>query len=769
MADAKTPPLSTTPPEPSAAAVRSTPTPWARFSQWAAHTGLWRRIAMLIIIAALASGFATYGALTGSISIGLGMQTVPVLLYIDLVLVLLLCVIVIMRVVQLGVERRRGSAGSRLHIKLATLFSVVAVAPAIIVAVFSVLFLNIGLESWFSERVRTALDASLAVAEAYIEEHRKNIRGDALALANDINRSSTMLLQNQARFNRFLETQAAIRVLTEVMVFRPDGKIFGRSGLTFSLLLERIPYQALREVQNGGVFILSSDSDDRVRALTRIKGSADAYLLVGRLVDARAIGHMERTQRAVSEYKRLEGQRSGIQITFGLIFGLVALLLLLASVWVGLSFATRLGRPISNLIAAAERIRSGDLAVRVEEGPADDEISSLSRAFNRMIGQLDSQRQELIETNQQLDTRRRFTESVLSGVTAGVIGLDSSSRVELPNPSALTLLSARTSELIGRELAEVVPEMAALMKEAMNRPSRRAEAQVTIIRQGRSLNLLVRISAERSTGELEGFVVTFDDITALLAAQRTAAWADVAQRIAHEIKNPLTPIQLSAERIKRKYLKHITSEVDVFTSCIETIERQVGIIGRMIDEFSSFARMPAPVFKGEDAIELLRQAITLQEVAHPGIEFSVDAPEDPVNLRCDGQQVVQVLTNVLKNAAESIDARDAPRSGDPGRIAVTLAATDDHVEIMVLDNGRGLPAGLRERLVEPYITTRAKGTGLGLAIVKKIMEDHGGELTIEDGAESGALIRLIFPAAGPVAETKPARDMEPPKVAIHGA
>jgi two-component system nitrogen regulation sensor histidine kinase NtrY len=769
MADAKTPPVSTTAPEPSAAAVRSTPTPWARFSQWAAHTGLWRRIAMLIIIAALASGFATYGALTGSISIGLGMQAVPVLLYIDLVLVLLLCVIVIMRVVQLAVERRRGSAGSRLHIKLATMFSVVAVAPAIIVSVFSVLFLNIGLESWFSERVRTALDASLAVAEAYIDEHRKNIRGDALALANDINRSSSVLLQNQARFNRFLETQAAIRVLTEVMVFRPGGKIFGRSGLTFSLLLERIPYRALREVQNGGVFILSSDSDDRVRALTRLKGPADAYLLVGRLVDARVIGYMERTQRAVSEYKRLEGQRSGIQITFGLIFGLVALLLLLASVWVGLSFATRLARPISNLIAAAERIRSGDLAVRVEEGPADDEISSLSRAFNRMTGQLDSQRQELIETNQQLDTRRRFTESVLSGVTAGVIGLDSSSRVELPNPSALTLLSARTSELIGRELAEVVPEMAALMKEAMNRPSRRAEAQVTIIREGRSLNLLVRISAERSTGELEGFVVTFDDITALLAAQRTAAWADVAQRIAHEIKNPLTPIQLSAERIKRKYLKHITSEVDVFTSCIETIERQVGIIGRMIDEFSSFARMPAPVFKSEDAIDLLRQAITLQEVAHPGIEFSVDAPKDPVNLRCDGQQVVQVLTNVLKNAAESIDARDAPESGDPGRIAVTLAATDDHVEIMVLDNGRGLPAGLRERLVEPYVTTRAKGTGLGLAIVQKIMEDHGGELTIEDGAESGALIRLIFPAAGPVTEAKPARHMEPPKVAVHGA
>ena len=779
MVDASKPPMDAAPPEsappesapPQSAPSHTIPSHWVRFSQWAVRIGLWRRIALLIIIAALASGIATYGALTGSISFGLGAQTVPVLLYIDLVLVLLLCVIVIMRVVQLALERRRGTAGSRLHIKLATLFSVVAVAPAIIVAVFSVLFLNLGLETWFSERVRTALDTSVAVAEAYIDEHRTNIRADALALAHDISLASAATRQNPARFNRFLENQAALRVLTEVMVFHPEGHVYGRTGLTFSMLLERIPYQVLREVRQGGVYILTSENDDRVRALTRVGGFANAYLFVSRLVDARVIGHMERTQRAVAEYKRLEGQRSGIQITFALIFGLVALLLLLASVWIGLNFATSLARPISDLIAAAERVRSGDLAVRVDEGPADDEISSLSRAFNRMTGQLDSQRQELIETNLQLDTRRRFTESVLSGVTAGVIGLDSRSLIELPNPSALTLLSARVDQLIGHELAKAVPEMANLMAEAMIRPSRRAEGQITIIREGRSRNLLVRISAERLAGELEGFVVTFDDITALLVAQRTAAWADVAQRIAHEIKNPLTPIQLSAERIKRKYLKDITSEVDVFSSCIETIERQVGIIGRLIDEFSSFARMPAPVFKHEDAIDLLRQALTLQEVSHPEINFTVDAPNSPVELRCDGQQVIQVLTNVLQNAAESIEARDNSNGGtlSSGRIAVTITRHEDHLEIQVEDNGRGLPNELRARLVEPYVTTRSKGTGLGLAIVKKIMEDHGGELTIEDADETGALVGLIFPIAGPIAETQPARNIDPPEVASHGA
>ena len=740
---------------------------WVRAGRWASRVGLSRRLALPLTIAALLSGVATYGALTGSVSLGLGAQAVPVLLYIDLVLVLLLCVIVLGRVVQLGMERRRGSAGSRLHIRLATLFSVVAVAPAIIVAVFSVLFLNLGIQSWFSERVRTALDESLAVAEAYLNEHRQIIRADALAMANDINRALPALRENPARFNAFLETQAALRALTEAMVFRPDGRIYGRTGLTFSLLLEPVSYRIFEKARDGEVVILTSDTDDRVRALTRVDGFVDAFLFVGRFVDSRAIGHMERTQKAVSEYKQLEGQRSGIQITFALIFGIVALLLLLASIWMGLTFATQLALPVSNLIAAAERVRSGDLAVRVDEGPPDDEIGGLSRAFNRMTGQLDSQRRELVEANRQLDTRRRFTESVLSGVTAGVIGLDSEGRIELPNRSALVLLSARTDDLIGRRLADAVPEMAALLDEAMGRPARRAEAQITVERGGRSLDLMVRISAERLAGELEGLVVTFDDITALVVAQRTAAWADVARRIAHEIKNPLTPIQLSAERIRRKYLKEITTDVDVFTACIDTIVRQVSDIGRMIDEFSSFSRMPAPVFKHEDTLDLVRQAVRLQEVAHPEIVFVEDAPEGPINLRCDAQQVVQVLTNLLQNAAESIEGRDAPATGAlaPGRIAVTIEATGDQVTVVVEDNGRGLPIDLRDRLVEPYVTTRLKGTGLGLAIVKKIMEDHSGELVLEDAPGEGARIRLVFPAA----EHDSMRDTEPPKVASHGA
>ncbi|MFQ5958259.1 MAG: ATP-binding protein [Alphaproteobacteria bacterium] len=741
-----------------------------RLARWDARVSLSSRLAATLAVAALASGVATYGALSGWGPFGRpAPQTVLILLNVDLVLVLLLSAVVLRRMVQLWLERRRGSAGSRLHTRLVALFSIVAIAPAIVVALFSVLFLNFGIESWFSERVRTALGESLAVAEAYLNEHRQVIRADALAMANDINRAGPSLIGNAAVFNRFLATQAALRSLTEVMVFRRDGRVLGRTGLTFSLFLERVPLEAMDKADGGDVVILTGDADDRVRALVRLEGFIDAYLFVGRFVDARAVGHMERTQSAVSEYQRLEGERSEIQITFALIFGVVTLLLLLAAVWLGLTFATQLARPISNLVTAAEQVRAGDLEARVDEGPSDDEIAGLSRAFNRMTDQLGTQRRELVEANRQLDARRRFTESVLSGVTAGVIGLDSQGRIELPNRSALDLLSSRASELIGRRLAEAVPEMGALMNEAMKRPDRRGEDQITIVRDGRTRTLLVRISAERLGGALEGFVVTFDDITALVVAQRTAAWADVARRIAHEIKNPLTPIQLSAERIKRKYLGEIRSDPDVFTACTDTIVRQVSDIGRMIDEFSAFARMPAPVFKSEDLVDLTHQAVDLQKIAYPAVIFETQAPDGQVMLRCDGRQVVQMLTNVLQNAVESIESREPPGEGklEPGRVSTRIDVAGDHVVIEVHDNGRGLPAEHRARLVEPYFTTRTKGTGLGLAIVKKIMEDHRGELVLEDDPEGGATVRLIFAARERErADRTPASG--PREVASHG-
>jgi two-component system nitrogen regulation sensor histidine kinase NtrY len=436
----------------------------------------------------------------------------------------------------------------------------------------------------------------------------------------------------------------------------------------------------------------------------------------------------------------------------------VGLLLLTGAVWAGLSFATRLARPISSLIAAAERVRSGDLSARVPAGDGDEEFGSLSRAFNRMTHQLQSQQSEVIEANRQLDQRRRFTETVLAGVSAGVIGLDQQGHINLPNRSASLLVGTDLDQHIGKELGEVIPEMAGLLDDADRRPDRLVEAQVQLVRAGRARTLLVRIAAERLEGEAKGYVVTFDDITELQAAQRKAAWADVARRIAHEIKNPLTPIQLSAERLKRKYLGEIHNDPETFLACTDTIIRHVGSIGRMVDEFSSFARMPAPVLRDEDLGEVVRHVAFLQRAATPEIKVETELPRSPVRLSCDSRQVAQALVNLMKNAAESIQTResDAP----PGLIAIRLVERDDSIVLSVDDNGRGLPEDGRERLTEPYVTTHAKGTGLGLAIVKKIMEDHHGELVLGDREGGGASVQLVFHRV----ETKPADERPTMKV-----
>jgi len=408
-------------------------------------------------------------------------------------------------------------------------------------------------------------------------------------------------------------------------------------------------------------------------------------------------------------------------------------------------------------------VRSGDLSARVPEGDASDEIGSLSRAFNRMTGQIEAQRGELVEANRQLEARRHFMETVLTGVSAGVVGLDADGRVNLPNRTASDLLSTELEGGIGEKLRDIAPEMSALLDEADRWPDRMAEAQINIERDGRTRTLLVRIVADRTKQGINGFVVTFDDVTALLSAQRKAAWSDIARRIAHEIKNPLTPIQLSAERLRRKYLKEITTDPESFSICTDTIVRHVEDIGRMVDEFSSFARMPAPEMAPGELTALCRREIALQRAAHPEIDFVDGIPDHEVSAICDGGQIGQALTNLLQNAAESIEGRDAPDGGEalePGRIVVSVELGEGLALIEVSDNGRGLPRKERDRLTEPYVTTREKGTGLGLAIVRKIMEDHGGALQLADNDEGGASVRLILPTGeGEAASATSTREM----------
>ncbi len=593
--------------------------------------------------------------------------------------------------------------------------------------------------------MRTAISESLAVAEAYLREHKRAIRADALAMANDLNRNAAELELNPQQLSEVVSAQAALRGLTEAMVFDRSGKVLAQSSLSFTLGFEPVPENAMRVADEGDVAVMTNDSDNRVRALVRLDQFGPVYLYVGRYLEPRVLGYMEETQRAVDQYEKMESQRSGFQVTFALIYLMVAMLFLVTAVAIGIHYATLLAVPISRLAAAAEQIRGGDLAARVPEGEKDDELASLSRAFNRMTYQIESQQSELREANRQLDERRRFTETVLTGVSAGVIGLDRTGRINLPNRSASALLGVDLDQSIGQDLAEVAPEMAGLLEEAERRPDRLAQSQVQLTRGNSSQTLLVRIAAEYHDAAVSGFVVTFDDITELLSAQRKAAWADIARRIAHEIKNPLTPIQLSAERLKRRYLKEIKQDAETFTICTDTIIRHVADIGKMIDEFSAFARMPAPVLKREDLAEVVRQTVFLQRTAHPEITFEMLLPGHPTIVSCDARMVGQAVINIVKNAIESVEARVAEQpSPVRGNIRVSVIDAAGRTEVIVDDNGKGLPKQGRERLTEPYVTTRTKGTGLGLAIVKKIMEDHQGELLLEDGEPNGARIRLVF-------------------------
>jgi len=731
------------------------------------RAGLSRRIALGLILAALPSVGATFLAMTVAGPEGPDPKTVLSLLSLDLALLLALGVVVGFRIYGVFRSRRRGSMGSRLHLRFLFLFGLVAVTPALLMSVGSALFFQYGVESWFSERVRTALQASLQVAGAYLEEHQQVIGGDALAMANDIIREGPALFHSSEAFNTFVSNQAGVRGLSEAVVFDSRRQVLARSALAFSIELgvSQIPLWAIERARSGEVAILTSENDQRVRALLMLPGYfGETYLYVGRFVDRKVLAHVEGTSAAVAEYERLEGRRSGLEMAFSLVFAVVSLLLLLAAIWVGLAMATKLATPIARLIDAAERVRSGDLAARVEEGTAD-EVGLLSRAFNRMTSQLDQQQTDLLQANQELDDRRRFTETVLEGVSSGVVGLDANANVTLPNRSACDLLGIAAEDMIGRPFDLVVPELAEAIDEVRRRPDRLVQREVKVVRDGRPRTLLVRAAGEQRDGiepELFGYVVTFDDITELVSAQRKAAWADVARRIAHEIKNPLTPIQLSAERLKRKYLKEIQTDPDTFIKLIETIVRQVGDIGSMVDEFSSFARMPAPQIREGDLVDICRHGIFLQRTGNPEITFVAELPDRPLVMPFDERLIGQAVTNLLKNATEAIQGREHPTI--PGRIILRLLAEEGRVVIEVEDNGRGLPTENRDRLTEPYVTTRAKGTGLGLAIVKKIMEDHGGDVYLEDASGGGARVGLIFHRAS---STLPVASAD--QTATHGA
>lgn len=725
----------------------------------AASHGFWRlvraasrpsRLAAGVSVLVLVSGILTYTTLTGLVPYKPTPATFVVLITINLALVLTLGALVAWRLTRLWADRRSGMAGSRLHVRLVLMFSMIAVLPAILVAAYAAVTVNLGIQAWFSRDVKAALDSAVIADRHYVTGLQDQMDRDVFEIAYAVEHDPEWLDQNNVVrpeiLFRKLGTLTKDRGLQATYILDSQGRVVGSTKRISTTDVPMPGPGTIAQAAKGGVVFQADTHAGSLRALVRMQALHDAYLLAVRVVDPREMAYFQKSLSAVSEYKRLDDNLAKIQLIFAALYVAVALLILLAAIWLGLWAANSLVRPVSRLISAAERVSKGDLKAKVEIERDDDEMGTLGLAFNSMTEVLDAQRSDLIAANLQLDMRRRFTEAVLAGVSAGVIGLDRNGTVTIVNRAAARLLNAAPEELEDRHYSEVVPELSALIRRALLEPVGRASGEATVRRGATIRTLSVQVASEEGAASA-GFIVTFDDITDLVSAQRTAAWADVARRIAHEIKNPLTPIQLSAERLKRKYGAEVTSDPEVFRQCTDTIIRQVGDIGRMVDEFSSFARMPSPVMRRENAAELVQHTLFLQRVAHPRIAIESVPPDAPVYFECDGRLVSQALTNVVKNAAESVNARVAQGEDEAGKIAVSIREDQGRVEFRIEDNGIGLPHEHRHRLTEPYVTTRAKGTGLGLAIVRKIVEDHGGEILLCDRPDDapGAEIRLTFP------------------------
>ncbi len=723
------------------------------FRQWSRVVDLERIFAIALMFIGAVLGLFTYLALTDVWDTNEQVRTVRWLLIGDLVVALALAIIIARRSVLLWLGRRKGLAGTKLHARMVLMFGLIAVIPTIVVSVFSVAFLDFGLNTWLSDRVKNAIESSLNVANSYLAESQQRIGADTTAIAAELQLNGLLDIGDPERFQAIFDRQLNLRDLSEGVIVDRRLQIVARSS--FSVLMEfdlNIPQESFDQADRGETAIIISPTRDRVRALLSLDPIAGLYLYTGRLIDDRVLNAVRGTEDAARIYRKIERDRSSLQITSGVIYGVLALLMLLGAIWYAISSASKLVKPLSRLALAAQKIGGGDLSARVKVGARDDELSALSRTFNVMVSQLQSQQAALISANRDLNDRSRLTGLILSGVSAGVIGVTENGIVDFANRSASNLLGQELDHGIGRSLDELVPEMAELLAQAQGRASGTADGQISLSRNGATSTFHVRVVSEGAADDHTRLVVTFDDVTELLSAQRKAAWSDIARRIAHEIKNPLTPIQLSAERLKRRYLKQITDDPDTFTVCTDTIIRQVGDIGRMVDEFSAFARMPAPVLNLESPVALAKELVFLQQSAHPTIEYSVELPETPVTIQCDSSQFNRALTNLLQNAADAIEGRleegrnrHAEELLTPGHIHLWIRREPNALLLSVADNGKGLPSEGRERLTEPYVTTRTKGTGLGLAIVKKIMEDHGGRLSLADRAGGGAVITLSFP------------------------
>ena len=705
---------------------------------------------------------AAFTVLTlGPLNQNINSTVLRLILLADLFYILLVAALVLRRVMRIMAERRLEFAGSRLHLRLSGVFAFLALMPTILVAIFAVFTVNFGLEGWFSERVRNVVGSSLAAAQAYEDEHRKDLTEDALSFAyyiNSIKTKNFLLPDDQLRPALTVGQTNIQRGLKEAYLIDGTGLLHTRGERSYLFDFEQPSTEDITRAKTGETVIIEDWTNNEFRALIYLKGFADRYLYVSRVVDGSILSLLDETKQTARLYHQLEADRGRLLFEFGLLYLGFAIILILAATWLGLWFAERLSRPVGRLAEAAMQVGDGNLNVRVPEGDDDDEISMLGQLFNKMTHDLKGQRDALIAGNTQTERRRRLFDSVLSSITSGVIGLDGKGRVTFVNRAASRLLDFQ-DEGSSPLIQKIAPEFSALFERQCQNDDA-VQEELRLMRNGRIENLLVRMAVRQSSvGQLEGYVVTFDDVTDLVSAQRMAAWGDVARRIAHEIKNPLTPIQLSAERIKRKFRPLVGDQADSLEKYADVIIRQTDDLRRIVDDFSKFARMPEPEKRTHDLTKILNDAVLLQEVAMPQIALITEISAENIWIDVDQAMMSQALMNLIKNASEAIDTyieKFGNASYEP-EIFITLNSQDNLVILQIMDNGIGLPPD-RGHLFEPYVTTREKGTGLGLSIVKKIIEEHGGTLNLQDAPifastramgqiHFGAMVEIRLPSA----------------------
>ena len=701
--------------------------------------------AYFVLFLSFGLGGSIYLALARVKDVSINSELIMLALFAALLIMGIMLYLVGGRLFRIWRERKAKQAGAQLHLRLAILFAGIGAIPSILVALFAVSILDQSLRGWFADRISTAVSESVDIANSYYNEHAGSVSAQLLIMANDINREAPRLLSSRQRLNEYVSNQTVLRNLSESVIIDGTGQVLAKSRFAFAITFTTIDDTLIEQARSGDVVQINSPESNKIQALIKLNSFVDAYLLVGRYIDEDVLAAIDRTRIAAEDYQSLSIRQFDLQLSFAVMFSVVAILMVLSSLWLGLNLANSIVNPLVRVISAADEVRAGNWRTRVEENDDVDEISRLGTSFNRMLDELSSSREQLVQANHQLDARREFTEAVLGGVSSGVIGMDRNTKITLPNGAACDILKTSQQSLFGNKLSDAVPEFAVLLKDihAVGKSKDAVKSQIELSSQGRRIIVLVQITKETVEGRLVGYVLTFDDITDLLSAQRKAAWADVARRIAHEIKNPLTPITLATDRLIKKYMPDDAAEQDRFREYVSIISRQVDDIGRMVDEFSKFARMPSPVFKQLDLYKLVTEhKLLFASSEQQTVKIEIEQIDPPIMVEADAGLMRQMLTNILKNASESmVEAGIGAPLIKIGFDRHTAGA----ITVRIADTGPGFSGSQREQYLEPYVTTRDKGTGLGLAIVQKIIMEHKGAIELANHPDGGGMVNITLP------------------------